>query len=296
MLATIVDDCVWFRKLYLPKERDLKARWYLQKLIREARIVPAKTINNRTAGEKFVLEQKSKVMLREWRLSYMLRSRGGLELVKPFFNNRTLDLTTLSPTYCAITERPEEQSDEDLRDLRMFLDFSRIWGQTCRLPGLIKNYLRAYRKKQQNITPTTAVKGYSVGTPRATGVSSAASDTLMDDGKSIAMEGDAAVSALSIQVSLEFDVDEASKLCTQFMNRLLKRRLCIKQNDSYVLEPTFKSRLVLAEAPWILPPISAAPASASARTPSVILGNGPAERPHDEMTARGRAKRQRVRQ
>ncbi|GJJ69834.1 hypothetical protein EMPS_02183 [Entomortierella parvispora] len=239
MLATIVRGCAWLSSRS-PKEQNLEARLYLQRLIRDVKIVPAEIPWGHSASGNVTLKAGSKIMIRDQRLSSLLRTREGLGVVKPFFNNRTLNKVVLSrKRYTTKPKSLKTQGDQDLRDLKMFMGFAHMWDQPRRLTGMVNEYQQANQRNQR-----------SAATKKE-------KDTLK---KSLGM--DLAMSAMpSVQACLQADREESNMVWTQFMDRLLKRKVCILKGDQYMLEPALSSRLVVAcnqEAPWILPPESAA--------------------------------------
>lgn len=133
-----------FQKVYQPEQRYSEAQRYLQRLVREGKVVPVREPEDKDR-EDYILYKSDKVKLPGVEVSTILRTPEGLAAIKSFFNGREVDLSTLSPK-CMTTsapQHPEEAKDVDARDLRMFLDFAVQWDQPRRFAGMTNVYFQA---------------------------------------------------------------------------------------------------------------------------------------------------------
>ena len=130
--------------MYQPEHRYSEAQRYLQRLVRDGKVIPVRE-EEVPGGENYILHKNDKLKLPGVEVSTILRTPEGLAAIKSFFNDREVDLSTLSPK-CMTTsaaQHPEEEEQVDLKDLRMFLDFAAQWDQPRRSAGMTNVYFQA---------------------------------------------------------------------------------------------------------------------------------------------------------
>ncbi|GJJ71438.1 hypothetical protein EMPS_03788 [Entomortierella parvispora] len=134
-----------FRKIYQPEERYMAAQQYLQRLVREGKVIPVRDPEDTPVEENYILHKNDKLKLPGVEVSTILRSPEGLAAIQSFFNHRSLDLSTLSPKGMTTTaaQHPEEEGDQDLKDMRMFLDFAAQWDHPRKFAGMTNVYFQA---------------------------------------------------------------------------------------------------------------------------------------------------------
>lgn len=130
-----------FHKLYQPTERAEKTDMYLRKLIVDGRLTLAsgKDIAD-LRGPELDIDEKVRIPGRQ--LAVMLTTPEGVAVLSPYFNNRTVDVSTIRKRGVSIPEieYPLERGDQDMIDLRQFLDIAWMWNRPRRLPHLASTY------------------------------------------------------------------------------------------------------------------------------------------------------------
>ncbi|KAG0044661.1 hypothetical protein BGZ83_010113 [Gryganskiella cystojenkinii] len=160
MLTTVSRTYPRFQKMYQPEERYPQAQRFVQRLLREGKIIPVSVTNkqdqehqqesqqlnegsrdkaNSSDRELCILRKNDLIMIPGLSISEKIRSPEGLALLSTYFNRSELGLSSISPKGNSVTgqNHPEEQGDEDLSDLRLFLDLSTIWNRPHRLGAFI---------------------------------------------------------------------------------------------------------------------------------------------------------------
>ncbi|KAF8926875.1 hypothetical protein BGZ58_010842 [Dissophora ornata] len=135
--STIATSYARFRKVYQPAERVEQAEKYLKILIQDGRIALEYEKDSSS-----VLNKDDVVKIAGRRLSSMLATPEGVDVLSPFFNGRRVDVLTLPSKGISLSEVdfPAEKDDQDMRDLRLFLELAWVWDQPRKLKNVISIY------------------------------------------------------------------------------------------------------------------------------------------------------------
>ncbi|KAG0319625.1 chorismate mutase aro7 [Dissophora globulifera] len=123
--STIAASYPRFRKVYQPEDRTEHAKRLVGILLRDGRI------NSTRNGDPVPLTSKDEVFKIGKPLSSLLVTSRGLDIIRPFFNAACLDLDTLPAKGTSLPEirNPAEESDQDVMDLRLFLELAWVWDK-----------------------------------------------------------------------------------------------------------------------------------------------------------------------
>ncbi|KAF8959779.1 hypothetical protein BGZ46_001689 [Entomortierella lignicola] len=131
----IIKDYPRFQKVYLPDERVEHAKKYIKALIQQGKMQLSEGKDLSSS-----LQKHDDVVISGRSLSSMLLTPEGIDILSPYFNGRTVELSTLSTRGITIYDEKLAAVDRDLVDLRLFLELSWVWDQPKKLSSLYGIY------------------------------------------------------------------------------------------------------------------------------------------------------------
>jgi len=218
MVSSVATHYPRFKRLYKAPQREQFARRHIGSLIREGKIIITEREKDRGGDPTKNVANKDKVMIPK--VMHVLRTVEGIRLAAPFFNSQTLDPNTLTERGI-ITTAMEDEGDQDLHDLRMFLEFSHLWDRPLVLKDLADYYMQSIPRQQKPMNTNN-------GSQRpATAAAWGQHPTLP------------AVEPLESSTAVA-----VSEVLTTFLSRLRNRRVIVQQGRFYEVDSFFRKGLI----------------------------------------------------
>ncbi|KAF9949732.1 hypothetical protein BGZ72_008515 [Mortierella alpina] len=208
--STVAKSYSRFHKLYQPQDRSTQAKKYIKMLLEDGRVVSHST------EPLSDLDKHTLVSLAGRSISSMLRTPDGVAILSKYFKGRQVDVSTLSATGITL---PVEGEDEEMADMRLFLELASLWDQPRKLATFASVY--AHEKA-------------------AAGTRKLYLDALEDQNE-MTKVGDATKEPEKIDRSklpkAPRDRDEAVQVVTPLLKKLKRRGLLQQDGHLWVLDP-----------------------------------------------------------
>ncbi|GJJ69867.1 hypothetical protein EMPS_02216 [Entomortierella parvispora] len=144
MTSAVFSQYPRLKKLYQGPQREKMARRHVMSLIRAGKIVITKREKYHGSDPTKNVSLRDTVMIPK--VMHVLRTLEGIRVTSPFFNGRTLAPGGLAKRGVTTTA-VEYQGDQDLSDLRMFLEFSVLWDRPLIFKDLVDYYIQSMPKQ-----------------------------------------------------------------------------------------------------------------------------------------------------
>ncbi|KAF9353452.1 hypothetical protein BGX26_008793 [Mortierella sp. AD094] len=142
-----------FQKIYRPEERIGPSRKYVKMLLEGGQM--------RLSGGKSptsFLTKTDIIVLPGRPLSSMLATPEGIDIISPYFNGKKLDLSTLAVKGISPYDKELAVADQDLADMKLFLELSWVWDRPIKQSSLLGIYSSSRHNAENRKTLQAAIK------------------------------------------------------------------------------------------------------------------------------------------
>ncbi|KAF9157982.1 hypothetical protein BGX21_003753 [Mortierella sp. AD011] len=221
-----------FLKMYHPVERIGPSRKYVKMLLEggRMRLIGGKKPNSFLADSDIIeLPGRS--------LSSMLTTSEGIDIISPYFNGKKLDPSTLSVKGISPFDKEFVAADQDLADMKLFLELSWVWDQPKRKSALYGIYwssrLNAEKRKilQAAIDKETEEKGQE----------NAIEKEIEEKGQENSIDAERSLDRRLLPKAT-LDRHEASQYWEPFMERLIQHGVVRERRGNIEMNPSIEEQ------------------------------------------------------